>query len=104
MIWEKRQKLEKIGQAVLLRKKEYAEYFQRQEMIKNQTVTKESWQEVQETLEKLEEEKKRLEKEIRDDSQSLEKLKKDHDELQAFIARAGMEIQRQRQKLEDFKQ
>ena len=60
MIWEKRQKLEKIGQAVLLRKKEYAEYFQRQEMIKNQTVTKESWQEVQETLEKLEEEKKRL--------------------------------------------
>lgn len=73
-------------------------------MIKNQTVTKESWQEVQETLEKLEEEKKRLEKEIRDDSQSLEKLKKDHDELQAFIARAGMEIQRQRQKLEDFKQ
>ena len=104
MIWEKRQKLEKIGQAVLLRKKEYAEYFQRQEMIKNQTVTKESWQEVQETLEKLEEEKKRLEKEIRDDSQSHDKLKKDHDELQAFIARAGMEIQRQRQKLEDFKQ
>ena len=48
-------------------------------MIKNQTVTKESWQEVQETLEKLEEEKKRLEKEIRDDSQSLEKMKKDHD-------------------------
>lgn len=104
MIWEKRQKLEKIGQAVLLRKKEYAEYFQRQEMIKNQTVTKESWQEVQETLEKLEEEKKRLEKEIRDDSQNLEKMKKDHDELQAFIARAEMEIQRQRQKLEDFKQ
>ena len=67
-------------------------------------LAKESWQEVQETLEKLEEEKKRLEKEIRDDSQSLEKLKKDHDELQAFIARAGMEIQRQRQKLEDFKQ
>ena len=103
MIWEKKQQLEKNGQLISLRKKEYAEYFQRQEMIKNQAVTKENWLEVQETLKKLDEDKKYLEKEIRDDAQNLEKLKREHEELQSFITNTGIEIQRQRQKLEDFK-
>lgn len=103
MIWEKKQQLEKIGQLISLRKKEYAEYFQRQEMIKNQAVTKENWLEVQETLKKLDEDKKYLEKEIRDDAQNLEKLKREHEELQSFITNTGIEIQHQQQKLEDFK-
>ena len=103
MIWEKKQQLEKNGQLISLRKKEYAEYFQRQEMIKNQAVTKENWLEVQETLKKLDEDKKYLEKEIRDDAQNLEKLKREHEELQSFITNTGIEIQHQRQKLEDFK-
>ena len=103
MIWERKQQLEKIGQLISLRKKEYAEYFQRQEMIKNQAVTKENWLEVQETLKKLDEDKKYLEKEIRDDAQNLEKLKREHEELQSFITNTGIEIQHQQQKLEDFK-
>ena len=66
MIWEKKKELEKLNQAVDQRKKEYAEYFQRQETLKNQSVTKEKWEEIQELLKTLEEEKKSLEKDIRD--------------------------------------
>ena len=58
MIWEKKKELEKLNQAVDQRKKEYAEYFQRQETLKNQSVTKEKWEEIQELLKTLEEEKK----------------------------------------------
>ena len=50
MIWEKKKELEKLNQAVDQRKKEYAEYFQRQETLKNQSVTKEKWEEIQELL------------------------------------------------------
>ena len=57
MIWEKKQELEKTAQAVKVRKAEYAEYFQRQEVLKNQSVTKEKWQEIQEILDKLEAER-----------------------------------------------
>ena len=46
MIWEKKKELEKLNQAVDQRKKEYAEYFQRQETLKNQSVTKEKWEEI----------------------------------------------------------
>ena len=58
MIWEKKKELEKLNQAVDQRKKEYAEYFQRQETLKNQSVTKEKWEEIQELLKTLEEEKR----------------------------------------------
>ena len=79
MIWEKKKELEKLNQAVDQRKKEYAEYFQRQETLKNQSVTKEKWEEIQELLKTLEEEKKSLEKDIRDAAQELDSLKTAHE-------------------------
>ena len=102
MIWEKKQELEKIRQSVEVRKKEYEEYFQRHEIIKNQAVTKENWKEIQQTLENLNEEREALEKETQEAAQDLDKLKKEHEELQKFIAIAGVEIQRQQQRLTDF--
>ncbi len=104
MIWEKKQELEKTAQAVKVRKTEYAEYFQRQEQLKNQAVTKENWQEIQEFLNNLEEEKQNLEKEILETIQNLDALKKEHEELQDFIVKAGLEIQNQKQRIADFEQ
>ena len=86
MIWEKKKELEKLNQAVDQRKKEYAEYFQRQETLKNQSVTKEKWEEIQELLKTLEEEKKTLEKDIRDAAQELDSLKTAHEKLQNLLA------------------
>ena len=104
MIREKKQELEKTAQAVKVRKTEYAEYFQRQEQLKNQAVTKENWQEIQEFLNNLEDEKQNLEKEILETIQNLDALKKEHEELQDFIVKAGLEIQNQKQRIADFEQ
>ena len=104
MIWEKKQELEKSSQIVAQRKKEYAEYFQRQELLKNQTVTKDNWKGIQQLLETLEEDRKALEKEILQASQDLDKLKKEHEELQSFIVKSASEIQHQKQRLDDFEQ
>ena len=104
MIWEKKQELEKTAQAVKVRKAEYAEYFQRQEVLKNQSVTKEKWQEIQEILDKLKEEKQNLEKDILETAQNLDRLKKEHEELQDFIVKTGLEIQNQKQRIADFGQ
>lgn len=102
MIWEKKKELEKLNQAVDQRKKEYAEYFQRQETLKNQSVTKEKWEEIQELLKTLEEEKKSLEKDIRDAAQELDSLKTAHEKLQNLLIKSAAEIDRQKQRLEDF--
>lgn len=104
MIWEKKQELEKIAAAIQLRKKEYAEYFERQELVKNQAVTKEGWKEIQEALKILEEERKDQEKEIRTVSQNLSQSKKAQEELQALIVNQGTEIQNQKQRMADFEQ
>ena len=104
MIWEKKKELEKLNQAVDQRKKEYAEYFQRQETLKNQSVTKEKWEEIQELLKTLEEEKKSLEKDIRDVAQELDCLKTAHEKLQNLLIKSAAEIDRQKQRLEDFSQ
>lgn len=45
-------------------------------MLKNQSVTKEKWQEIQEILDKLKEEKQNLEKDILETAQNLDRLKK----------------------------
>lgn len=104
MIREKQQELEKITQVVSIRKTEYAEYFQRQELLKNQSVTKEKWKDIQEFLRILEEEKQNLEKEILEAAQNLDMLKKEQEELQIFIAKTGLEIQEQKQRIADFGQ
>ena len=104
MIWEKKQELEKAAQAIRIRKTEYEEYFQRQEMIKNQTVTRENWKEVQERCKVLEEEKQEQERMIQKAIQELTSLKKSHEELQILIAKAGIEIQHQKLRIEDFEQ
>lgn len=73
-------------------------------MLKNQSVTKEKWQEIQEILDKLKEEKQNLEKDILETAQNLDRLKKEHEELQDFIVKTGLEIQNQKQRIADFGQ
>ena len=66
--------------------------------------TKEKWEEIQELLKTLEEEKKSLEKDIRDAAQELDSLKTAHEKLQNLLIKSAAEIDRQKQRLEDFSQ
>ena len=104
MIWEKKQELEKTAQAISIRKTEYEEYFQRQEIIRNQDVTRKNWKEIQENLKELGEEQRNKEKEIQKLVQELNQMKKEQEELLTFITKASMEIQHQKQRIEDFVQ
>ena len=104
MIWGKKQELEKMAQAIKTRKTEYEEYFQRQEMIKNQAVTRENWKEIQVQLKELGEEQIEKEKKIQEMVQNLNQMKKEQEELLASITNASMEIQYQKQRMEDFEQ
>lgn len=103
MIWEKEQQLDRIRNSIELRKNEYMEYFKRQEMVENQSVTKEKWEEIQELQKKLAGEKQTLEGEIRTGAQCLAQLKKSIDALQTSILKAGREIDRLKQREEDFR-
>ena len=95
--------MEKLNQAVDQRKKEYAEYFQRQETLKNQSVQRKMGRNPG-ASENLEEEKKSLEKDIRDAAQELDSLKTAHEKLQNLLIKSAAEIDRQKQRLEDFSQ
>ena len=79
MIWEKKQELEKTAQAISIRKTEYEEYFQRQEIIRNQDVTRKNWKEIQENLKELGEEQRNKEKEIQKLVQELNQMKKEQE-------------------------
>ena len=102
MILAKQRELEKISQSIQQRKTEYTEYFQRQEILKNQSVTKEKWEEIQKHLNTLEEEKKALEKQILTASQELDHLKKEQEKLQNILIRSATEIDDQKRRLDDF--
>ena len=52
----------------------------------------------------LKEEKQNLEKDILETAQNLDRLKKEHEELQDFIVKTGLEIQNQKQRIADFGQ
>ncbi len=71
-------------------------------MIKNQTVTRENWKEVQERCRVLEEEKQEQERMIQEAIQELASLRKSHEERQILIAKVGIEMQHQKQAREGY--
>lgn len=102
MIWEKQQQLGRIREAVDLRQKEYTETFKRQEMVENQSVTREKWDNIKTIQAQLADEKRDMEEEIRNRSQELSQLKKSIENLQNQIFKLSREVEKQNQKKEDF--
>lgn len=120
LVEEKEHEIRKKEEVIKNRKKEYEESFERQELVKNQTVTKECYEENGRSLDTLqrelteleereraarkeqkglEEELKRLEKALRESEQELLRLQRRHEELEK-LCEAYEQYEQNRQELE----
>lgn len=104
MIYEKEQQIGRIRESVNLRRTEYEEYFERQEVLKNQSVTEESWKETKKQEKSLVVEQQELQEKIRKAIQELAELKNTMEDLQNEILRSGSQIEWQKQRMYDFEQ
>ncbi|MDO4272900.1 MAG: hypothetical protein Q4D16_04450 [Eubacteriales bacterium] len=104
LVAEKARQIKKKQEAVSIRQTEYREYFQRQELIKNQEVSKARYEALENSLEETALEMTRLDEEFRNLSQQMAELEKDISNLEEDINKAVREIEGQRRRLEDFSQ
>lgn len=102
LVQEKERQICKKKEAVAIRQTEYTEYFERQEMIRNQGVGKESWDANEKRRKELKESIGRQEEEIRAGEEELAELREEIGRLETEIRNADREILRQQRRLEDF--
>lgn len=103
LITEKEHKIQKKQEAIQIRKTEYAEYFARQELVRNQTVTKEHYKENLEALKILSEEKEKLKEELQSGQQREKQLEQERKELEEKLRiseRALEDLKRKEKDLE----
>lgn len=104
LVEEKEQQIRRKQEAIQIRQEEYRQYFERQEMVKNQSVSRENYDANEKSLEELEERLKQADEEIRAAAQKLAELKDQMDRQEQEIRRADQEMERQQRKIEDFTQ
>lgn len=102
LVQDKENQLERIGESVEIRKKEYREYFERHEKIKNQKVSRKNFDENEELLKNLEQELEALDGELNRQFQELQALKEDIKTLNDEIRKAERQIDVQKRRMEDF--
>ena len=102
LIKEKEQQIRKKKEAIAVRQKEYEEYFKRQEVIENQEVSRERYdnnakqmQELQELIAKQTENQRKL-------SDELAQLRNEMEELEKAIRKADKDIDAKNRRQEDF--
>ena len=102
LIKEKEQQIRKKKETIAVRQKEYEEYFKRQEVIENQEVSRERYdnnanqmQELQELIAKQTENQRKL-------SDELAQLRKEMEELEKAIRKADKDIDAKNRRQEDF--
>ena len=102
LIKEKEQQIRKKKEAIAVRQKEYEEYFKRQEVIENQEVSRERYdnnanqmQELQELIAKQTENQRKL-------SDELAQLRNEMEELEKEIRKADRDIDAKNRRQEDF--
>ena len=104
MTAEKRRQIEKKQDAIEVRRKEYEEYFKRQEQLENQKVSKGKWDGNRKALRELEGQAKALEKSIRNASEELGKIQSEADKREQEIRNTEKEIESLKRRIEDFEQ
>lgn len=104
LVAEKEQQITRKQESIRIRQEEYRQYFERQEQVKNQTVSRESFSANEKLLEELERRIQNTDADIRAASQSLAELKEQMDAQEQAIRKADQEIDRQRRKMEDFEE
>lgn len=102
LVQEKERQIEKIKESIAIRQAEYTEYFERQEMIRNQEVSKENWETNEKRRRELGERIGQQERKIREGSEELAGLKARMEQLGSDIRNADREVGRQQRRLEDF--
>lgn len=101
---EKEKQIKKKQEAIKIRHSEYREYFERQERVKNQAVTKERYAAVEEALEAADLNLSELDEKYRNTAHKLAMLESRTAKLEIEIHEAGREIERQQRRMEDYVQ
>lgn len=104
LVEEKEQQIWRKQEAIQIRQEEYRQYFERQEMVKNQSVSRENYDANEKRLEELEECLRQTDEELRAAAQKLAELKDQMDRQEHQIRGADQEMERQQRKIEDFTQ
>ncbi len=102
LVQEKEREIEKKRESIAIRQAEYKEYFERQEMIRNQKVSKENWDTNEKRRKELKEQIDRQERTIREVSEELAGLREEIARLEHAVRSADREMSRQQRRLEDF--
>ena len=104
LVAEKEQQIRRKQEAVRIRQEEYQQYFERQEQVKNQSVSRESYEENEKRLAELADQIRGTDEEIRAASQELTERKEQMERQEQEIRRMDQELERQRRKTEDFQE
>lgn len=102
LINEKEKLIQKKKEAIAIRQMEYAEYFGRQETIKNQKVNKELFEENQRQIDELLMALEEYKKKILNINQELSEQKKTKEQLETEIQKTQQEIVHKERRLEDY--
>jgi len=104
LVAEKERQIARKQEAIRIRQEEYQQYFERQEQVKNQSVSRESYEENEKRLKELADQIQGTDEDIRTASQKLAELKEQIELREQDIRRADQELERQRRKAEDFQE
>ncbi|MCI8768429.1 MAG: hypothetical protein HFH21_11720 [Ruminococcus sp.] len=104
LVAEKEQQIRRKQEAIRIRQEEYQQYFERQEQVKNQSVSRESYEENEKRLAELADQIRETDEEIRAASQELTERKEQMERQEQEIRRTDQEQERQRRKTEDFQE
>ena len=104
LVAEKEQQIRRKQEAIRIRQEEYQQYFERQEQVKNQSVSRESYEENEKRLAELADQIRGTDEEIRAASQELTERKEQMERQEQEIRRMDQELERQRRKTEDFQE
>lgn len=103
LVQEKEQQIQRKKEAIAIRQAEYEEYFERQEIIRNQEVDKKRFEDSESLLEELGEQLTALDGEIRKTSARLAEQKAEIEQLEAEIRKAQHSQEYQERRLEDYR-
>lgn len=104
LVQEKERQIQRKQDAISVRNREYQEYIERKETVRNQSVTLERYTENEQRLEELEGKIDQCEKNVEKTLEELAEMKEERKTLESQISKAEKEILDKERKMEDFDQ
>ncbi|MFW5668166.1 MAG: hypothetical protein ACOCM4_02825 [Acetivibrio ethanolgignens] len=104
LLEETKERINRKGEAIAIRKKEYREYFERKELIKNQKVSEENYKGVKEEISGFERQLELLEEELEGLQKELSETKLLLEKGESKLKESERQVEYQKQRLEDFEE